>query len=72
VLLGRPQEALPYFNASLDKHFILLMSMQDCEWAKKFAKEPGYAALFDRIRERMHGGQTAHPPVAPISFQLTQ
>jgi tetratricopeptide (TPR) repeat protein len=70
LLVGRSQEALPFFNASLDKHFILLMTMRDCEWAKKLAKDPGYTALFDRIRERMHGGHTAHPPLAPISLQL--
>jgi tetratricopeptide (TPR) repeat protein len=70
LLVGRPQEALSCFKASMDKHFILLMSMQDCEWAKKLGKDPGYAALFDRIRERTHGGHTAHPSVAPISLQL--
>jgi hypothetical protein len=46
--------------------------MQDCEWAKKLAKDPGYAMLFDQIRERIHGGHTAHPPFAPISLQLPQ
>jgi tetratricopeptide (TPR) repeat protein len=72
LLLGRPQEALPYFKASLDKHFIMLTTMQDCAWAKKLANDPGYATLFAQIHERMHGGQTAHPSVVPISFRLPQ
>jgi tetratricopeptide (TPR) repeat protein len=72
LLLGRPQEALPYFKASLDKRYIWLMTMQDCAWAKKLARDPGYATLFAQIRGRMHGGQTAHPPVVPISFRLPQ
>ena len=40
LLLGRPKEALPYFEASLDKHFILLVTMQDCGWAKNLSNDP--------------------------------
>lgn len=70
LVLGRPKEALPYFNASLDEHFIMLITMQDCDWAKTLSNDPGYAALFARIRERMRGGNTAHPLVVPVSFRL--
>ncbi|HEX4006353.1 MAG TPA: hypothetical protein VHX60_09265 [Acidobacteriaceae bacterium] len=70
VLLGRPREGLPYFRAALDHHFILLMTMQDCDWAKTLSTDPGYAALFTNIRERMHGGATAHPREVPLTFRL--
>jgi len=70
LLLGRPKEGLPYFEASLNEHFILLMTMQDCDWAKGLSSDPGYAALFARIRERT--GHTVHPPVVPVSFCLSQ
>jgi tetratricopeptide (TPR) repeat protein len=72
LMLGRPKEALPYFKASLDEHFILLMTMQNCDWAKKLSNDPSYAALFALIRDRMHGSNTAQPLVTPISFRLPQ
>ena len=57
LLLGRPKEALPYYRAALNEHFILLMTMEDCDYAKGLSTDPGYAALFAQIRDRMHGGQ---------------
>ncbi len=69
LLLGDPEEALPYFKASLDEHFILLISMQDCDWAKKFDPYPGYGDLYAQIRQRTHG-QIAHPSAIPESFRL--
>jgi tetratricopeptide (TPR) repeat protein len=72
LLLGHPEEALPYFKASLDRHFILLITMQDCDWGKKLSTNPNYAALFSEIHERMHGGPTAHPALVPASFRLPQ
>jgi len=72
LLLGRPEEALPYFKASLDEHFILLITMQDCEWSKKLSTDPDYAALFAQIRKRMHGWRTSHPHVVPVAFRLPQ
>lgn len=69
LLLGEPEEALPYFKASLDEHFILLISMQDCDWAKKLDPYPGYADLYAQILQRTHG-QIAHPSVIPQSFRL--
>ena len=71
LLLGRPKEALPYFRASLANHFILLIAMEDCNWAKKFDTDPGYADLYTQIRQRMHG-QVAHPSVMPGSFRLPE
>jgi hypothetical protein len=70
LLLGRSKEGLPYFRASLDRRFILLISMQDCDWAKKLEADPDYRALFTQIRVRMHGGQPAHPAVVPVSIRL--
>ena len=72
LLLGDPGKALPYFKASLSRHFILLMTMQECDWAKKLSGNPGYETLFAEIRERMQGGQTAHPARVPVSFRLPQ
>jgi hypothetical protein len=70
LLLGRQKEALPYFNASLNRHFILLITMQECPWAAKLSKDPGYAALFTQIHERMRHGYPAHPAVVPIKLCL--
>lgn len=72
LLLGQPKEALPYFKAALDKHFILLITMPDCDWAKKLSSDPDYAALFAQVRERMRGGEPAHPALVPVSFRLSQ
>jgi hypothetical protein len=70
VLMGRPREALPYFEAALDRRFILLIAMEDFDWARKLSAEPGYAALFARIRGRMHGGRIVDPLTVPVSFRL--
>jgi tetratricopeptide (TPR) repeat protein len=69
LLLGRPKEALPYFRASLAKHFILLITMEDCTWAKRLDTDPDYADLYAKIRQRTQG-QVAHPSVIPGSFRL--
>lgn len=71
LLLGYPHKALPYFRASLNRDFILLLSMADCPWARPLASDPGYAELFALIRARTHG-TPAHPPVVPINLRLPQ
>ena len=70
ILLGHPKEAVPYFKAALDRHFILLITMQDCDWASKLSADPDYALLFAQIRERIHGGHIGHPTAVPVSFRL--
>lgn len=70
VMLGRPQEALPYFKASLNSRVIVLTMMQDYPWAKALAKDPGYATLFAEIRARMHGGYPHAPPVVQVSLRM--
>ena len=72
VLLGRRREALPYFQASFDRRFILLITMEDCRWAKPLLTDPGYAALFAQIRERLRGSQPAHPQTVRVSIGLPQ
>jgi hypothetical protein len=72
LLLGRPDEALPYFEASFSRHMILLIAMPECGYAKSLAKDPGYAALFSRIRMAMHGGKVAQPEVVPITYRLPE
>jgi tetratricopeptide (TPR) repeat protein len=70
IVLGRQKEALPYFRASLNKHYIRLITMEQCPWAKELSRDPGYAALFKQVRERLHGNYPAHPPVAPVFLRL--
>jgi tetratricopeptide (TPR) repeat protein len=72
ILLGHPDKALPYFDASLKKHFIMLITMRDCNWAKDLTADPGYAKLFEEIRKRMHRGYPAHPAVVPAFENLSQ
>lgn len=72
LLLGRKAEALLYFRASLNRHFVLLLSMQDCNWARPLAGDPEYAAFFAQIRARERAGETAHPNIVPLSFRLPQ
>ena len=45
LLLGRQKEALPYFRASLNRRYIMLISMQECPWARTLSKDAGYAAF---------------------------
>ena len=72
LLLGRSKDALPYFRAALNKHYILLIGMPQCPWAKTLARDPGYAALFAQIQERLRGGDVAHPAVIPVRLGLPQ
>ena len=70
LLLGHPDQALPYFKASLNRDYLLLITMQQCPWAKTLSSDPGYEELFAQIRERMRGGYPAHPPVFPVKLRL--
>jgi tetratricopeptide (TPR) repeat protein len=72
ILLGDPHTALQYFNASLSEHFIMLITMEDCNWAKNLARDSGYRQLFDEIRKRMKGRFPAHPAVVPVFENLPQ
>jgi tetratricopeptide (TPR) repeat protein len=72
LLLGRQKDALPYFKAALNQHYIMLMTMPDCNFARRLAGDPAYAAFFAQIRARVHGTQPAHPSVVPITFRLPQ
>ncbi len=53
LLLGRPDEALAYFNAAFDRNDYNLMSLPGCNCIAGLADTPGYAQLLRRIRERM-------------------
>jgi tetratricopeptide (TPR) repeat protein len=70
LLLGQPQKALPYFRASLSRHAILLITMQDCPWAKGLSHDPGYVALFNQVHERLHGGAPGSLSAVPVSRRL--
>lgn len=70
LLLGYPEKALPYFKASLNQHTILLITMQDCPWARGLSHDPGYAALFAQVDQRLHGTLPGHLPIVPVSRRL--
>lgn len=70
LLLGHEKEALPYFEAALNRHHGLLMSMPECPWAKELSSDPGYAALFAEVHGRLHGGDVAHPTIIPVKLRL--
>ncbi len=70
LLLGHAESALPYFRAALKLHHPGLTTMQDCPWAKPLLSDPGYAALFAEIRERLHGGYPAHREPVRTSLRL--
>jgi tetratricopeptide (TPR) repeat protein len=70
LLLGYPQRALPYFRASLSRRYLLLITMQDCPWAKALSSDPGYATLFAEIRQHLRDGYPAQPTVSPAKLRL--
>ncbi len=72
LMLGRSQDALPYFRAALNRSCIVVVSIPQSPWAKTLAHDPGYAALFAEIHERLHGGYVAHPSVVPVKLRLPQ
>jgi len=61
LLLGRRQEALFYFKASLDRRAVQFIAVQYFPWVKELSSEPGYAALFAQVRERVHQADPNHP-----------
>ncbi len=70
LLLGQRQEALFYFNASLARHGVQLVAIDDYPWAKKLSSDPGYAALFAQIHERVHTAAPDRPKQAQVAFNL--
>jgi tetratricopeptide (TPR) repeat protein len=70
LLLGRPGEALPYFRAALNRRYVLLITMEQCPWARTLSRDPGYAALFAQVRQQMRGGFPAHPLLVPAKLRL--
>jgi tetratricopeptide (TPR) repeat protein len=70
LLLGRRQEALFYFRASLTRHSVRLVGIDDYPWARKLSGDPGYAALFAQIHQRVHKGIPNHPGQAQVAFEL--
>lgn len=75
LLLGRRQEALVYFRASFDRHddrLIQLMAFDDYAWVRDLSKDPGYAALFAQVRQRIREVTPAQPTQARASERLPQ
>jgi tetratricopeptide (TPR) repeat protein len=72
LLLGRREEALVYFRASLKEHCLPLTTMQLSPWAKPLLGDPGYAALFDQVRKLQKGQYPFQPSLARASLELPQ
>jgi Tfp pilus assembly protein PilF len=72
VLLGRPNDALAYFKASLDRRCMALIAMQTLPWARPLTNNPGYVALFDRVRQNVHGYYSPFPSATRVSLRLPQ
>jgi tetratricopeptide (TPR) repeat protein len=73
LLLGRRQEALVYFKASLDRHAdepLQLAAFDDYAWVRELSKEPGYSALVAQIRQRVREVKPAQPIEARVSQRL--
>lgn len=70
ILLNSPKEALPYFKASLEENFILLITMENCDWSRRLSNDSAYQGLFEQIHHRMHSPPKAYPGVVPASFRL--
>jgi hypothetical protein len=72
LLLGRRQEALFYLKASLDRHAVQLIAVQDFPWAKRLSSDPGYAALFDQVRRRIREAPRGRPELARFATAIPQ
>jgi tetratricopeptide (TPR) repeat protein len=72
LLLQRRREALFYFNASLNRHAVQLLGIDHFSWAKKLSGDPGYAALFAQIHQRIHEAASDHPEQTQVAFELPQ
>lgn len=54
LLLGKPDVALPYFQAAFDRNDFNLMTLRACDCIATLREDPGYAQLLRRIHQRMH------------------
>ncbi|MEI9968645.1 MAG: hypothetical protein WDM87_08490 [Terracidiphilus sp.] len=72
LLLGRRQQALSYFKASVERHAVQLVGIDHFPWAKKLSSDPGYAALFAQIHQRVHEADPNPPEQSQIAFELPQ
>ncbi len=75
LLLGRRHEALVYFRASFDRHddrLLQLMAFNDYAWVRELSSDPGYAALFAKVRRQVREVTPAQPEQARVSERLPQ
>ncbi len=74
LALGRRQQALVYFNASLDRHADQLVQLIACDnaWVRPLSNDPGYAALFAKVRGRVREVTPAQPKQPRASQRLPQ
>lgn len=72
LLLGRRQEAVFYFKASFDRHFIGLINLEDCPWAKSLSSDPAYSALLAEIHHRVRAAAPEHLEQAQVQTGLPQ
>jgi len=72
LLLGRREEALFYFKASLDRHAVQLLAVQDFPWARRLSSDPGYAALFAHVRSRIREETAKRTELARFATAIPQ
>jgi tetratricopeptide (TPR) repeat protein len=75
LLLGRRQDGLVYFRASFDRHddrLLQLAAFDDYPWVREISSDPGYAALFAKVRLRVRDVTPAQPEQARVSERLPQ
>lgn len=72
LLLGRRAEALFYFKASLDRRALQLVHLQDFPWAQRLSSDPGYAAFFAQVHQRVREAASNNPKQVRVETGLPQ
>jgi len=72
LLLGHRQEALFYFRAALDRHAVQFVTIDDYPWSKQLSDDPGYAALFAQIRQRVREVIPDQPKQSQVQARLPE
>ncbi len=68
LVLGKPDEALTYFNAAFDRNDYNLMGLAACDCLATLANQPEYVQLLRRVRERMHLPQQTSGDLAKLTL----
>lgn len=72
LLLGHRREALFYIKASFDRHYIGLINMEECSWAKDLSSDPAFSALLAEIHHKVRAATPAYLEQAQVQTGLPQ